>query len=139
MAVIECLRQGGIEEFFPVHVWHRPVAESDQRYIAPPYAMVRIYPSTGQMEGPLNDSQADVTIRIQILGVGVTEDHALIVTDLCRPHMQRRKIFIEGRRVMDCGLMVGSGGATRDDDLPTPFFYSTDLYELRTTPSIEEE
>lgn len=115
--------------------WQRP-RDLDQRFSSPPYALIRVYPSTGEFDGPLTDTQIDIVLRIQILGVGVSEDQAIDVTDICRNGMKRSLVspLIPNRRVMDLRLMVAHGGARRDDDLQTPFFYSTDLYELQTTP-----
>ena len=119
---------------FPVGEWDRPT-DLNERFDNPPYAVTRIFPSTGQFDGPLTNTQIDISVRFQILGVGVTEMQALDVTDICRPVMVRSNLVIPGRKIMDLSLMVVHGGARRDDDLQTPFFYSTDLYELRTTPS----
>jgi hypothetical protein len=113
--------------------WERP-KDGDEKFIDPPYAAVRIYPSAAEFWGPLSDSQIDITLRVQILGVGLTHRQALAVTDRCRREMKKSKITVENRRVMDVRFMVVSGGEMRDDDLPTPFHYSSDLYELLTTP-----
>jgi len=119
---------------FPVGEWQRPV-DLDERFEAPPYALVRAFPSTGQFEGPLSDSQVDIMLRVQILGVGYTQLQSITVTDLCRAVMVKSNLIITGRRVQDIRYMVVSGGVSRDDDLPTPYFYSSDLYELLTTPA----
>lgn len=120
---------------WPVVHWWRPIVDATEKYISPPYVMTRVFPSAAEMEGPLNDSQADVIVRIQIMAVGEIERQPQIMLDIVRPHMQRRNFTIPNRFVMDVGLMVASGGTTRDDDLPTPYFYAHDLYELRTTPA----
>lgn len=119
---------------WPVGEWQRPV-DLDERFDDPPYALVRIYPSTGQFDGPLADSQTDIHLRFQIMGVGISQMQSIDVTDICRPAMVKSKLSIPNRSIMDLRLMVVHGGARRDDDLQTPFFYSTDLYELQTTPS----
>lgn len=119
---------------FVVEEWFRP-QDTGRKFEDPPFALVRIFPSTGQLEGPIADSQADIILRFQILGVGHSQRQAINVTDLCRPRMQRRLIPIPARRVQDVRYMVVSGGISRDDDLPTPFFYNMDLYELLTTPA----
>jgi len=54
-----------------------------------------------------------------------------MVTSILEPLL----ITHANRKVKDIRLMVTSGGESRDDDLPTPFFYDTDLYELDTTPA----
>lgn len=120
---------------FPVDYWQRPF-DANERFDDPPYILVRIFPSAAEFDGPLDDSQADINLRVQLLGVGTNERQALIINDLARPFMQRDLLSITDRSVMDVRLMVASAGVSRDDDLPTPFFYSSDLYEIRTTPSI---
>lgn len=132
-AVIAAISGGAFPVEFPVQEWRRPV-DSDEKFIDPPYAMVRPMAAAAQFGGPITDSQADVIIRIQVLAVGNTQGQAIRINDLIRPRMQRRFINIPYRRVMDVRLMVVTGGISRDDDLPTPFFYSADLYELQTTP-----
>lgn len=114
-------------------VWERP-KDGDVQFIDPPYAVVRIYPSAAEFWGPLSNTQIDIILRFQILGVGLTHRQALAITDRCRQEMKKSKIVIPNRRVMDVRFMVVSGGEMRDDDLPTPFHYSSDLYELLTTP-----
>lgn len=118
---------------WPVGEWVRP-QDLDSRFDDPPFALVRSFPSAGEFEGPLNDTQADITIRVQIMGVGLTQRQSLVITDLCRPAMQARLLTIPNRYVQTVNLMVVSGGVSRDDDLPIPFFNSSDIYELRTTP-----
>lgn len=130
--VVQVLEDAGFE--FPIGALHRPLG-NDEKFVAPPLAVVRISPSTGQFDGPLSDSQVDVVVRIQIIGVGITHEQALNVLDRIRPYMQRRLIIIEDRRVMDVRLMVSTGGAARDRDTATPFFEAQDIYELQTTPT----
>lgn len=117
---------------FPVDYWQRPF-DANERFDDPPYVLVRIFPSAAEFDGPLSDSQVDINLRIQLLAVGRTERQALVTNDICRPFMQRNLLTVTNRTVMDVRLMVASGGLSRDDDLPTPFFYSSDLYEIRTT------
>ena len=119
---------------FPVGAWQRPV-DGQMKFDNPPFALVRMYPSTAEYDGPLTDSQIDITLRVQILGVGKSQRQAIDVTDLCKKGMKRSKVTILNRRVMDIAFMVTSAGVSRDDDLPTPFFYHSDLYSLRTTPN----
>jgi hypothetical protein len=119
---------------WPVGEWERPKA-GDQKFINPPYALLRLFPSAAQFEGSLADSQADIILRFQIMGVGLTERQAIDVTDRCRKEMKSSKISIPNRYVQDVRFMVVSGGVSRDDDLPEPFHNSSDLYELLTTPA----
>ncbi len=119
---------------WPVGEWQRPV-DLDERFVNPPYALVRMFPSAGQFEGPLDDSQIDIILRFQIMGVGLTQRQAVDITDICRRALKPSKITIANRYIMDIRLMVVSGGVSRDDDLPVPFHNSSDLYELQTTPT----
>ena len=132
--VIDAIKGGAFPLEFLVEEWRRPV-DPNERYIDPPYALVRPMPSAAQFTGPIDDTQADIILRIQVLAVGDTQSQALRVGDLCRARMQRRFITIPYRRVMDVRFMVTTGGLSRDDDLPTPTFYSADIYELQTTPT----
>lgn len=119
---------------WPVGEWQRPEDLSGE-FVEPPYALVRPFPSAGQFEGPLSDSQTDIVWRFQIIGVGLTERGALSVTDLCRVEMQAKDLVIPSRYVQSLKLMVVAGGISRDDDLPIPFHNSSDLYEMQTTPA----
>lgn len=131
-AVVAAIEGGSFP--WTVGLWERPI-DNDSRFDEPPYALVRQFPSAAQFEGPLSDSEVDVTLRIQIMGVGKTQSQAINVTDLIRPRMQASLITIPNRYVQSISLMVVAGGVSRDDDLPLPFFESSDIYELRTTPT----
>jgi hypothetical protein len=117
---------------WPIGEWQRP-EDLDQKFENPPYALVRLFPSAAQFEGPLNDSQVDIILRFQIMGVGVSERQALDVCDICRAEMKPSKVTVKNRYIQDIRFMVVSGGISRDDDLPVPFHYSSDLYEMLTT------
>ena len=114
--------------------WMRPL-DVNKRFGDPPYVLVRVFPSAAQFNGALDQTQADIVVRFQVLSVGMTESQALRVGDLARAVMRRSKVIVPSRYVQDLRLMVAAGGIARDDDLPTPFFYSTDLFELATTPA----
>lgn len=124
---------------FPVVEWTRPEGPNE-RYVDPPFASVRPYPSAEEFAGPIADSQADINLRIQILGTGRTVSQALMVTDIVRQHMfadlrtSGLREIVEDRVVLNIKHMVVHGGVSRENDLPTPWFYSMDLYELMTTP-----
>ena len=123
---------------FPCAYWERP-KNGQMVFEDPPYALTRNYPSAGDFDGPLSDSQVDVIYRVQVLAVGKSEMEVWDVSDRTRQVMVASILepFLRTfatRALMDLNLMVSSGGISRDDDLPSPFFYDTDLYELRTTP-----
>lgn len=117
----------------PVGEWQRP-EDLDNRFDDPPYLLVRIFPSADQFDGPLNDTQADIIVRIEVIGVGNTQGQALNITDRARQLMQPSSLSIPNRYVQSLTFMVVSGGISRDDDLPIPFHDSVDLWELQTTP-----
>lgn len=121
---------------FPISHWEAPTDDADgEKYHDPPYAMVRLFPSAEEFDGPLDDSQADIILRLQIMGVGENDEQALRILDTIRPLMQRRNITIPNRFVMDLRLMVTAGGVSRENAIPSPLLYAQDLYLLQTTPS----
>lgn len=119
---------------FPIEEFRRPV-NNESQYVDPPFLILRVFPSADQSDGPLSDTDVDIVLRFQTMGVGDTEQQALNVTDRVRPTMQAKNITITGRRVMDVRGMVVSGGSNRNDDLPTPYYYSHDIWEIMTTPA----
>lgn len=124
---------------FPTDFWERP-KDGQMRFLDPPYALTRPYPSAGEFDGPLNDTRVDIILRVQILSVGNTMLECMRVGDTMRTAMvasvlEPLLITHANRKVQDIRHMVTSGGVSRDDDLPTPFYYDTDLYELVTTPA----
>lgn len=125
---------------FPVDFWERPKGDPPQmKFVDPPYALCRPYPSAGDFDGPLNDTRADMILRVQILSVGNTMLECMRVGDTMRTAMvasvlEPLLVTACERVIQDIRHMVSSGGVSRDDDLPTPFYYDTDLYEMVTTP-----
>ncbi len=118
---------------FQIGDWWRP-RNADETYIDPPFALVRLFPSTGQMEGDLTNFQSDITLRIQVMAAGITQLQCLEIQDLTRQQMDPANLSIPNRVVQKLKFMITSGGISRDDDLPTPLLFSYDVYELRTTP-----
>jgi hypothetical protein len=129
-AVIDALDAGCP---FPVGEWWRPRTAAET-YDDPPFALVRLFPSAGQFEGDLANPQVDHVLRIQVMCAGLTQLQALEVQDITRKQMYRGNLTIPNRYIQSLKFMVTSGGVSRDDDLPTPFLFSYDVYELRTTP-----
>lgn len=119
---------------FPIEDYRRP-QDGEMIYVDPPFLILRVFPSSDQASGPLHDSNVDIILRFQTMGVGRTEDQAINVNDRVRPRMQKELITITGRRVMDVSAMIVSGGSNRDDNLPTPFYYNHDIWEVWTTPN----
>lgn len=106
-----------------------------QAEIDPPYVV--LYPIVGGIfDGPLSDSQADISLIYQVTAVGVTRFSAQAGIDLVRAiFMDKSNVIITGRVVRDIRLVSPYSGIVRDDDLPDPLFYGYDRYELDTTPS----
>lgn len=126
----------------PIGDWDRPRTpdvdpDKDELFSDPPFVNIRLFPSAGVFDGTLNDPQADVRIRFQIQAVGLSQTQAIQLLDLTRPPYAdfRNTITIPNRYVQYVKLLVGAGGVSRDDDLPSPFFYDFDLYEMWTTPA----
>ena len=118
---------------FPIGDWQRP-KDSGERFVDPPFALVRLFPSTGQFRGDLTNFQSDITLRIQVMAAGLIQLQCLEIQDITRQQMFPDNITIPNRHIQKLKFMVTSGGVARDDDLPTPLLFSYDVYELSTTP-----
>lgn len=106
----------------------------DHSEIGTPYLV--LYPLVGGlMDGPLSDTQADVTLPYQITSVGSTRQQAQVIIDAARAIMKRENITVPNRKVRDLRHISPSSGVIRDDDLPIPLHYGYDRYELDTTPA----
>ena len=101
------------------------------KFILPPYAVLSVFPG-GSQDGPLSDSQVDVTIRFRVLSVGKSSNESLVVSDLCATRMKPSLITIAGRTVRSISRSTGSSGQDRDDDVATPLFFQTEIYEVDT-------
>lgn len=117
----------------------RPVIESvdpdkDRKYYDPPYAVLHLRPG-GDLDGPLTDSQADAVFSVQITAVGNTQIEALRVQDTCAKYMDRSYITIPNRKIRTIKKDFASNGTERDDDVPTPVYYSFEIYDIDTTPA----
>lgn len=108
--------------------------EADKSEIDPPYVVLYSLPG-GRFDGPLSDSQADVTLIYQITSVGKTRSQAQIAIDVTRVLMKKASINVPNRKVRDLRHITPNSGTMRDDDLPNPLFYGYDRYELDTTPA----
>lgn len=108
---------------------------ADKSEVDPPYVV--LYGVVGgNFDGPLSDTQADVSMVYQITGVGQTRFSAQAAMDLARAIlMDKSNVTITGRTIRDIRLVSPFSGVVRDDDLPNPLFYGYDRYELDTTPT----
>jgi len=136
-AVIDHLRAS--ISAFPIGDGYRPVIESadpdlDAKYEDPPYAIVFLRPG-GILDGPISDSEADTVFSIQITGVGNTQTEALTVSDICLKYMDKGSITIPNRKIRNISKSISSDGAQRDDDVPTPVYYSFEIYDIDTVPA----
>lgn len=106
----------------------------DKSEIDPPFAT--LYPLIGgTFDGPLSDSQADISLMYQVTAVGQTRQQAQVILDIIRAVFKRENLTITNRVVRDIRLASPYSGTVRDDDLPVPLFYGYDRYEVDTTPS----
>jgi len=103
-------------------------------FLDPPYAVLFLI-SGGDMEGPISDSQADITLRFQITAVGQSPKEAIVVQDYCAAKMHKSNLSISGRKVRNLTKVLASNGVRRDDDVPTPVFYCFQQWDLDTTPA----
>lgn len=108
--------------------------ESDKTEMKPPHATLYAL-GGGDFDGPLSDTQADVSLLYQITAVGNTRQQAQVVQDIIRTVFKRENLTITNRVVRDIRLTTPNSGVVRDDDLPNPLFYGYDRYEVDTTPS----
>lgn len=105
--------------------------DSTGKFLNPPYAVLSIFPG-GDQDGPLSDSQVDVTIRFRVLAVGKTASEALVVSDFCAARMKPSLITITGRTVRRISKLSATSGMDRDDDVATPLFFDIQLYDVDT-------
>lgn len=108
--------------------------KSGNELLNPPYAVLSIIPG-GDQDGPLSDSQVDVTIRFRVIAAGKSHSEALVVSDMCAAEMKPSKITITGRTVRRISKVAASSGADRDDDVATPIFFDIQIYEVDTVPT----
>ena len=69
----------------------------------------------------------------QITAVGSTRYQAEWVADQCREVMLGDTLTVTGRTVMR-RMPLSSGPVERDDDMPTPLFYTVSTFQVWTTP-----
>lgn len=104
-----------------------------------PYAVVSLIPG-GDFEGPMDDLNADETLRIQITGVGGTREQATWVCDLARTYLARSNIDAQfiiakaNRQILtiDLDFTVDSHD---ERGLTEPVFSAADQYVISTTPT----
>lgn len=109
--------------------------KSDKDFYPPPYIVVT-YVMGGGLDGPLSDSQADITLRVAIVCMGNTASEATILRDISHAEMMDKTNFVvTGRKVRDIRVEIPSDGTYRDDDVSTPIFYTRQIYLMDTTPA----
>jgi len=108
--------------------------EVDKTEMKAPYAVLYCLPG-GDFDGPISDTQADISFIYQVTAVGDTRQQAQVVQDIIRAVFKRENLSIINRVVRDIRLTTPNSGVVRDDDLPNPLFYCYDRYEVDTTPS----
>ena len=117
----------------PVGYGERP-KDSKEQFYEPPYLVVS-YLVGGDLDGPLSDTQADVSLRLVLISNGSSAREATILRDIAHAEMQKENFTIANRKVRDVRVEIPSDGTYRDDDVATPIFYTRQIYLLDTTPA----
>lgn len=117
----------------PVGFGERPVTNTGE-FDEPPYLVISYLPG-GSLDGPISDSQADVSIRVLIASMGKTAKEASVLRDIAHGNMQKENISVTNRKVRDLKVDSPTDGVYRDDDAPTPIFYTRQIYLMDTTPA----
>lgn len=124
---------GVLDHAVPVGFGERPV-NAETKHEPPPYAVVSYLPG-GLLDGPISDSQADITLRISIFSMGNTAREATVLRDLVHKEMHKENFTVTNRKIRNLTVESPSDGVFRDDDVPTPIFYTRQIYVMDTTPS----
>jgi hypothetical protein len=117
----------------PVGFGERPIGD-DKLHEPPPYLFVTYLPG-GTLDGPLSDSQADVSIRILLFSAGKTAREATVLRDIAHQEMHKENFTVSNRKIRNLIVETPSDGTYRDDDAPSPIFYTRQIYLMDTTPS----
>ncbi len=126
---------GALPNPIPVGFGQRPIDITDKKLHEPPYVVVT-YIKGGTMDGPLSDTQVDISMRILISCMGNSAREATVLRDIVHADMMDTANFtITNRKIRDIKVEVPSDGAFRDDDVPTPIFYTLQIYLLDTVPA----
>jgi len=124
---------GGLGAAIPVGFGERPV-NADKQHSLPPYVVVSFLPG-GLLDGPVSDSQADVLLRLIVLSMGNTASEATTLRDIAHKEMHKENFSITNRKIRNLTIENPSDGVYRDDDAPTPIFYTRQIYLMDTTPT----
>lgn len=85
------------------------------------------------LDGPMNDWQADVRHVIQVTTVGETPEQARMLQDKNRVEIYQTAA--PAGRSVALVERTGGAGVERDPDEQPPLFYSVDIYTITTTPA----
>lgn len=117
----------------PIGFGERPVSVS-KAFVDPPYLIVTYLPG-GFTQGPLDDTQADIVLRVLLVSNGNTAHEASVLRDICHGEMQASNLTVTNRKVRDVRVEGFTDGIFRDDDVPTPIFYTRQVYLMDTVPA----
>ena len=117
----------------PVGFGERPI-KADKQHEPPPYLMVQFL-AGGFAEGPLDDTQADINLRVLLVSAGNTAHEASVLRDIAHAQMQASNFSVANRKVRDVRVQGVTDGIYRDDDVPTPIFYTRQTYLMDTVPA----
>ena len=124
---------GGLSHPVFVGFGERPI-DANSKFYDPPYLVIS-YLAGGLLDGPITDSQADVSLRILILTTGKTAQEATVLRDIVHTEMSDKSNFsITNRKLRNLSVETPSDGSYRDDDAPSPIFYTRQIYLMDTTP-----
>lgn len=101
-----------------------------------PYLVVTTIPG-GRYEGPLDDTNADADIRIQVTGIGDTREQADWACDKAKAALTKAALDTElagdSRKVLTVDLVL-EFGARDERGMTQPTFVGFDQYQIATTP-----
>jgi hypothetical protein len=116
-----------------------PVGDGTDPNHEPPYLVLR-RTSTGLVEGPMDDLDADEEVRWQVNGVGVTAEQAELAIDMARlaltePALTAALTAGSSGRVCQYISLDFSQEPRNDLGVTEPLFEAVDQYMVKTTPA----
>lgn len=110
-----------------------PVGDHTGDGLAAPFVVVYRL-AGGSLDGPIDDTQADAVIPYQVTCVGRDAAEAEYVADQVRARMLEQPLTVTDRTVLNVELSAAATPITRDDDIDPPVFYTSDRFDIDTTP-----